>query len=224
MDEVKKKKTSRAEHLKPSEKRSLVITTKAAAKVPSRDPVCGEVEIARNSVSETLLAQLKETVQPDGDASLNRRLNAAIGCKTDAVALVVLGQVIRLQHVNIETDDAAARHLNNAEAILAELQPRTAMESLLGAQMVGAQHVAMVCLARAMQPNQSTDGVDRNILRATRLMRVFNEQVDAMAKLKGTAGQQKVTVEHVTVQSGGNAVVGVLTAPAQLPPGEGGPL
>jgi hypothetical protein len=36
------------------------------------------------------------------------------------------------------------------------------------------------------------EGVDANVLRATRLMRLFNEQLEAMAKLKGTSGQQKV--------------------------------
>jgi hypothetical protein len=31
-----------------------------------------------------------------------------------------------------------------------------------------------------------------------------------MQKLKGKAGQQKVTVEHVTVNQGGQAIVGVV--------------
>jgi len=55
--------------------------------------------------------------------------------------------------------------------------------------------------------------MDANVLRATRLMRVFNEQVETMAKLKGKAGQQRVVVEHVTVAAGGQAIVGA------VPPG-----
>jgi hypothetical protein len=39
-------------------------------------------------------------------------------------------------------------------------------------------------------------------------MRVFNEQVETMAKLKGKSGQQRVVVEHVTVSAGGQAIVG----------------
>jgi len=46
-------------------------------------------------------------------------------------------------------------------------------------------------------------------------MRVFIEQLVAMAKLKGKAGQQKVVVEHVHVHSGGQAVVGTVAAPNQ---------
>ena len=38
-------------------------------------------------------------------------------------------------------------------------------------------------------------------------MRLFNEQVDTMTKLKGKGGQQRVVVEHVTVAAGGQAIV-----------------
>jgi len=43
-------------------------------------------------------------------------------------------------------------------------------------------------------------------------MRVFNEQIEVMQKLKGKAGQQKVTVEHVHVHEGGQAIVGAVSA------------
>jgi hypothetical protein len=39
-------------------------------------------------------------------------------------------------------------------------------------------------------------------------MNLFIAQLGAMAKLKGTAGQQKMTVEHVHVHAGGQAIVG----------------
>jgi hypothetical protein len=39
-------------------------------------------------------------------------------------------------------------------------------------------------------------------------MRLFTEQLGAMARLQGTAGQQKMTVEHVHVHAGGQAIVG----------------
>ena len=42
-------------------------------------------------------------------------------------------------------------------------------------------------------------------------MRLFNEQVDTMTKLKGKGGQQRVVVEHVTVAAGGQAIVGNVT-------------
>jgi hypothetical protein len=104
----------------------------------------------------------------------------------------------------------------NAIAVLAELQPATATEALLAAQMVGTQRLAMTFLARAMVGGQLDDVVDRNVVRATRLMRLFNEQVETMSKLKGKGGHQRVVVEHVTVAAGGQAVVGAVM------PGGGG--
>lgn len=150
--------------------------------------------------------------------SVEDQLNAAIGCKTSEVALVLLGQVVSLEH-QITADTSEERIdtlLQNATAMLAELQPATATEALLAAQMVGAQRLAMTFLVGATLDGQTVDGVDRNVLRATRLMRIFNEQVETMAKLKGKGGQQRVVVEHVTVAAGGQAIVGTVI------PGGGG--
>jgi hypothetical protein len=53
---------------------------------------------------------------------------------------------------------------------------------------------------------------DANVLR-TRLLRLFNEQLQALAGLRGQTGQQKVTVEHVHVHEGGQAIVGAVGVP-----------
>jgi hypothetical protein len=54
------------------------------------------------------------------------------------------------------------------------------------------------------------------------MMRVFNEQLEAMAKLKGKSGQQRVVVEHVTVNDGGPASGGAGAATTALASGGGG--
>jgi hypothetical protein len=94
-------------------------------------------------------------------------------------------------------------------AVLAEMAPQNATEAMLSVQMIAANEAALLFLRRAVE-NQHTEGIDANVLRATRLMRVFNEQLEAMQKLKGKAGQQKVTVEHVHVHEGGQAIVGTV--------------
>jgi hypothetical protein len=73
--------------------------------------------------------------------------------------------------------------------------------------MIGTQRLAMTFLRSATLEGQSVQGADAHVLRATRLMRLFNEQVEMMAKLKGKGGQQRVIVEHVTVAAGGQAIV-----------------
>jgi len=66
-------------------------------------------------------------------------------------------------------------------------------------------------LHRAAIEGQTTEGTDLNVARATRLMRLYLEQIEAMQKLKGKAGQQTVTVEHVHLHEGGQAIVGAVT-------------
>lgn len=56
---------------------------------------------------------------------------------------------------------------------------------------------------------------------ATRLMRLYTEQLEAMAKLKGKSTQQKVIVEHVHVHSGGQAIVGAVRTPRSGKAGRG---
>lgn len=130
----------------------------------------------------------------------------ALGCKTSEVALTLLCQVVRLENPDRSASEEKIHALlMNATAMLAELEPKTATEALLAAQMVGVQRLVMLLVRRAALDGQTAEGVDANVLGASRLMRVFNGQLEAMAKLKDKAGQQRVVVEHVTVNQGGQA-------------------
>ena len=88
--------------------------------------------------------------------------------------------------------------------------------------MVGTQRLAMTFLTRATLEGQTVESVDANVARATRLMRLFNEQVETMTKLKGKGGQQRVVVEPVTVNQGGQAIVGAVAATRACGAGGGG--
>jgi hypothetical protein len=57
--------------------------------------------------------------------------------------------------------------------------------------------------------DQTFQGKDANVLRATKLMRLFNEQLEAMAKLKRKTGLQRVVVEHLSVTA--QATAGTIT-------------
>ena len=49
------------------------------------------------------------------------------------------------------------------------------------------------------------------------VMRLFNEQLGLMETLKGTTRRQNVTVEHVHVHAGGQAIVGVVSGAKKGP-------
>ena len=99
-----------------------------------------------------------------------------------------------------------------AVAALREIAPKDSFEGMLAAQMVGIHNLAMACLGRAAKGDHP-EIVARNIELATKLTRTFTAQVEALNRHRGK-GQQKVTVEHVTVNAGGQAIVGSVQVPA----------
>jgi hypothetical protein len=92
------------------------------------------------------------------------------------------------------------------------VQPKDEIESLLGAQMVATHEMAMTFLSRAASRDQMTEAVSNNLERANKLLRTFTTQMEALNRHRGK-GQQKVTVEHVTVNQGGRAVIGNVERP-----------
>lgn len=84
-------------------------------------------------------------------------------------------------------------------------KPTDEIQGFILAQMYACHRLAMNFASRAIKQDDP-DLVDRNTHRAARLMRVFANHVESLNKLKGI-GQQKVTVEHVHVHNGGQAVI-----------------
>jgi hypothetical protein len=83
---------------------------------------------------------------------------------------------------------------------------------MIGAQLLAAHNAAMECYRRAMIEQQSFEGRRENLNQANKLSRTYSTLLEALNRHRGK-GQQKVTVEHVHVHSGGQAVVGVVETP-----------
>lgn len=82
------------------------------------------------------------------------------------------------------------------------------IEGMIAAQAMAAHHASMECSRRAMVPDQPFEAAQGLRKAAANASRVFIELLSALDRKRGTGGQQKVTVEHVHVHSGGQAVVG----------------
>ncbi len=52
---------------------------------------------------------------------------------------------------------------------------------------------------------------DAAVNRATKLLRTFTAQVETLNRYRGKTTEQHVTVEHVNVHQGGQAIVGAVT-------------
>lgn len=107
------------------------------------------------------------------------------------------------------SEEEARRRVEAAAALLKDMKPRDSVEKLLGAQMISVHAAAMDCLRRAMIPEQTLEGRDSNLRHATKLLAIYEKQLAALDKHRGK-GQQRVTVEHVQVQAGGQAIVGTV--------------
>jgi hypothetical protein len=140
---------------------------------------------------------------------IEKKCAASFGLKDGKFAFQILSQAANLQCSS--SSEKAVDNFGTALGILSEIGPSGALEMLLAVQMMGVHQAALKFLTNATAEDQTAEGRDLNLLRATRLMRLFLEQLEAMQKLKGKAGQQKVTVEHVHVHQGGQAIVGAVS-------------
>jgi hypothetical protein len=92
-----------------------------------------------------------------------------------------------------------------------EFEPKDTQEALLIAQMVATYNAAMECYRRAMLKEQSFEAWNAQLNQANKLVRSYATLQQTLDKHRGK-GQQKVTVEHVHVYQGGQAVVGNVEA------------
>lgn len=104
--------------------------------------------------------------------------------------------------VNVSEVDAVFAVLDGAE-------PQNEIEAMLVIQMA-VTHILTMRSARLLAGSKEMPQQDSNGLALHRLSRTFTTQIDALAKLR-RGGEQKVTVEHVHVYPGGQAIVGNVT-------------
>jgi len=88
-----------------------------------------------------------------------------------------------------------------------EIAPEDGLGGMLASQMVVVHHLAMEMARRAALPDQSADGVNYGVNRVSKLMSVFTKQMEALQRHRN-GGQQTISVQHVNVENGGQAVVG----------------
>jgi hypothetical protein len=132
---------------------------------------------------------------------------AGSGC--DKFNQIVMNQAVRalwLKHSDEATRD---QQYQAALSAMMGIAPRDEVEGMLAAQMVAAHNAVMECYRRAMLDEQTFEGHRENLNQANKLSRTYTMQMDALNRHRGK-GQQKVTVEHVHVHAGGQAVVGAV--------------
>jgi hypothetical protein len=115
-------------------------------------------------------------------------------------------QALWLANSNANTRD---QQIKAAFVGLISVGPKDELEGMMAAQLIAAHSAAMECYRRAMIGEQTFEGRRENLHHANKLSRTFTMLLDALNRHRGK-GQQKVTVEHVHVHQGGQAIVGAV--------------
>lgn len=148
----------------------------------------------------------------DGTLSMTRFMEA-LGTTDMDLQFYLLNQVVQTFRGCVSSEgfgyDKLEQFTNNAMALLNGIQPQDEIEGMLAVQMIAVHNMAMETIKRAMITGQTFEGTEGNVTQATKMLRTFTTQMEALKRYR-TGGQQKVTVEHVHVNEGGQAVVGVV--------------
>jgi hypothetical protein len=148
-------------------------------------------------------------VQVHDISKLKGELKPIGGSMSDDWNNIVANQVVEslwLKNVDAEL----IRKIRHATVdALIGIGPKDELEGMMAAQLIAAHNAAMECYRRAMIGEQTFEGRRENLNQANKLSRTYATLLEALNRHRGK-GQQKVTVEHVHVHEGGQAVVGVV--------------
>lgn len=159
------------------------------------------------------MAQAVTVVADDPDDRKGRLKNIG-GSQSDHWNNTLANQAVQTLWLKNSSPEERDKQLSATIAALTGIAPKGELEGMVAAQLIAAHNAAMECYRRAMIGEQTFEGRRENLAQANKLSRTYAALLEALNRHRGK-GQQKVTVEHVHVHAGGQAVVGTVNAAAQ---------
>ena len=109
--------------------------------------------------------------------------------------------------------------LNFMLSVIKDIKPRDQLEAMLAAQMA-AIHMTTMTFVRRLAHVENIQQQDSAGGTLNKLTRTYATQMETLKRYR-TGGEQKVTVQHVSVSEGGQAIVGNVTqTPRENAPGQ----
>jgi hypothetical protein len=155
--------------------------------------------------------QVKTVVATD-PSQLAGSLKRIGGSRSDDLNSILANQTIDSLWLKNSDDKTRDLQLRAVVAGLNGIRPNDELEGMIAAQLIAAHNAAMECYRRAMIGEQTFEGRRENLSQGNKLSRTYAVLLEALNRHRGK-GQQKVTVEHVHVHSGGQAIVGNVENP-----------
>lgn len=131
------------------------------------------------------------------------------GSQNDTFNNIIIHQALNSLWTAHSDEKGQEKLLVGAVSAMMAAQPRDEVEGMVAAQMVATHSAAMECFRRAMIEQQTFEGRRESLSQANKLVRSYAMLMEALDRHRGK-GQQRVTVEHVHVHRGGQAIVGAV--------------
>jgi hypothetical protein len=141
----------------------------------------------QNNGNDTITSDNSRVIE--GDASNTINAYGIFGTKNEASTRALLNQVINV--VPNSAGQLDARNLKWALPIISGIGPRDEREGLLAVQMIGVHSLATECLKRALREGE-TELMEININSATKLLRIFTTQMEALNRHREDVSQQMI--------------------------------
>jgi hypothetical protein len=141
------------------------------------------------------------TVVANDPEDLQGRFKRMGGSQSDHWDNILANQAVSTLWLAKDAETQSRQYTATVAALIG-IGPKDEIEGMIAAQLIAAHYTAMECYRRAMGSEQTFEGRHENLRQATKLSRTYAALLDALNRHRGK-GQQKVTVEHVHVHSGG---------------------
>jgi len=125
------------------------------------------------------------------------------GSKSEDFVTGLVHDMVNIASPGSTPDDEKSKYVSS---IVAGINPQDQIEAMLATQMA-AIHMATVTFSRRLAHVETIPQQDSAERTLNKLARTFTAQVEALKRYR-TGGQQNVTVKHVQVNEGGQAIVG----------------
>jgi hypothetical protein len=137
-------------------------------------------------------------------------LRSISGSDNDDFSNVLVDQAVNALWRKNSDSDEETRQIRATLTAMMGMKPRDELEGMLIGQLIASHNAAMECYRRAMIGDQTFEARRENLNQANKLSRTYAALTEALDRHRGK-GQQRITVEHVNVHAGGQAIVGSVT-------------
>jgi len=167
----------------------------------------GDIFHSYNKNDLSIDATLKSDL-PHADArnEFCARLYQATGFANSDAAAILIAQLAETSSPPDANEELTVKKLNQAAVKMAAMEPRDPFEGQLIAQMISV-HDQIMHWTKILSRSSSFEEVNGSTNVVSKLMTRYHQALELLIKYR-RGGEQRVHVEHVYVQAGGQAMLG----------------